>query len=136
MTRIPSRLDFDWNSYLNLACELVQSNNLAPKEEHFRSAISRAYYAAFCRSRNYLIEKRDLTIPNHDAHSAVINHFKNGRSASIPRKVGDILFNLRDKRNDADYKDCLPNSAATAKIAIKDAQKIIEIIDGLYTNAP
>lgn len=44
---------FDWREYLELAKELVsQANSGYSAEAAERSAVSRAYYAAFCHARN------------------------------------------------------------------------------------
>ena len=43
-------MKFDWEEYFNLAQELAGTN----EEAKLRSAVSRAYYSAFCLARNYL----------------------------------------------------------------------------------
>jgi uncharacterized protein (UPF0332 family) len=50
---------FNWHEYLVLA-QFLQSNgsNLGQvtQESAYRSAVSRAYYAAFCHSRDIIID--------------------------------------------------------------------------------
>lgn len=43
-------MNFDWEEYFNLAKELAGTT----EEAKLRSAVSRAYYSAFCLARNYL----------------------------------------------------------------------------------
>jgi hypothetical protein len=47
-------MPFDWREYLNLARQLagLQGSDYS-QEAVERSAVSRAYYAAFCWARNY-----------------------------------------------------------------------------------
>ena len=45
---------FDWKAFLALARDLqTQARGAANPESLLRTALSRAYYAAFCHSRNY-----------------------------------------------------------------------------------
>jgi uncharacterized protein (UPF0332 family) len=46
---------FDWSDYLDLANELAGDiASQTTEEAKLRSSVSRAYYAAFCKARNYL----------------------------------------------------------------------------------
>jgi len=48
-------MSFDWADYLTLAQELAdQAASSQSTEAKLRSAISRAYYAAFCKESNHL----------------------------------------------------------------------------------
>lgn len=89
-----------------------------------RSAISRAYYAAFIQARNYLRDQDGLAIPTQNTHEYVINQFRN--SADEERqKIGRQLRRLRQRRNQADYDDTFANLQAIAKTSLKLAAKII-----------
>ena len=56
-------MNFDWSEYLNLAQELAgRPTSLSNEEARLRSAISRAYYAAFCKARNHLRDNENLLI--------------------------------------------------------------------------
>jgi len=50
---------FRWEDYLSLAKELAKST----EEQHRRSAISRAYYAAYCSARAWYERKYNLQFP-------------------------------------------------------------------------
>ena len=46
-------------------------------EARLRASISRAYYAAFCNARNYMINKDDNQFPQrHDNHKYLVRYYK------------------------------------------------------------
>jgi len=58
-------MTFDWSEYLKLAQELAgQTVSPANEEAKLRSSVSRAYYAAFCKARNYLRDIEGCSIPS------------------------------------------------------------------------
>ena len=92
-------MSFDWSEYLTLAQELTSASISSPiQEAHLRAAVSRAYYAAFCKARNYLHNKDGYLTPRRtNAHSDVIMKFE--RSGDMERrKVGTLLRSLRGIR--------------------------------------
>ena len=51
-------MPFDWKEFLELSRILGrQAQDGGYREAFLRSAISRAYYAAFCHTRNYAIKR-------------------------------------------------------------------------------
>jgi uncharacterized protein (UPF0332 family) len=80
-------MTFDWSEYLKLAQELAgQAVSPANKEAKLRSSVSRAYYAAFCKARNYLRDIGGHLIPSTpEAHIYVRDEFKRS-----PNKLGRI----------------------------------------------
>jgi uncharacterized protein (UPF0332 family) len=97
-------MSFDWSNYLDLARELHrQGSTHSSKEAELRSAISRAYYAAFCKSRNYLQERRHVALSSGaDVHKEVYERFSNSQDKNL-RAIGVDLKRLRGFRNKADY---------------------------------
>jgi uncharacterized protein (UPF0332 family) len=95
-------MSFDWSKYLVVAEHLY--NNANKEEAFLRSAISRAYYAAFVSARNLLRDKDGLEIPKADVHNFVITKFLTSRNP-MRQKIGSNLFDLRKIRNLADYRD-------------------------------
>lgn len=104
---------FDWCEYYKFADSFSSSDNPA----ELRSGISRFYYSAFCTCRDYIIEhrlwgdneelKEIMTSKSSKVHEKTYeifqnNHFLNKQRRG--RKIARLLFELRDKRNDADYK--------------------------------
>ena len=126
-------MSFNWSEYLSLAQELTSSSGTSPiQEAHLRAAISRAYYAAFCKVRNHLIDKQGYTIPvGVNVHRLVVNEFKN--SSDVTRKtVGNLLHHLRSIRNIVDYEDTFSgNQLGKTKGALVEAERIIKLLGTL-----
>lgn len=121
-------MPFDWKQYLDLARELSQSttSNAGTREARLRSAVSRAYYAAFCHARNY---SRDWLkfVPNHtaDDHGRLRAFLKDGKRRGIALK----LDQLRQWRNDADYSDSVTSDLATmTTYAVSEASKLLDLL--------
>ncbi|MGK7900010.1 MAG: hypothetical protein AB4352_01100 [Hormoscilla sp.] len=71
-------MSFNWSEYLGLAQQLAGKALIsATQESRLRSAVSRAYYAAFIQARNYLRDQDGLAIPTWNTHEYVINQFRN-----------------------------------------------------------
>ena len=97
-------MSFDWSEYLNVARQLL-GYGTSPQtgEGSLRSAVSRAYYGAFCTARNHLRDKESLVIPRgRNVHIWVQDQFQNGRD-SVRKDIGATLNRLREARNKADY---------------------------------
>ena len=119
---------FDWHEYLDIARFLhqnVDKYDQITQESAYRSAISRAYFAAYCHARNYAQDKFGF-IPkeNSDDHAGVRKEFiRKGRAfANIP----PILDTLRHWRNECDYQDALDNTSEIVQDAIDKSQKIFD----------
>ncbi len=116
-------MPFDWKEYLNLARSLQkQKGNDYFQEAAFRSAISRAYYSAFCHARNYIRDGEGF-IPYNNAmdHSRVRKHFERQRKFDISENLNE----LRRWRNHCDYEDTVDDLSNLLKDAIQNAQEII-----------
>lgn len=132
-------MKFDWSEYLNLATELAAlSSDSDDVEAKLRSAISRAYYAVFCLSRNYLrdIEKdprlsrknsSDINEHQYVAEEFIFHKSKNKEMI----KIGENLSRLRQLRNKADYADTIFNLQKDVNYALKLAQNIISALNSL-----
>ena len=108
-----SKGKFDWCEYYNFADSFSASDNPA----ELRSAISRFYYSAFCTCRDYIIDHRlwsddkeleeIMTSKSSKVHEKTYEIFYNNpflNKQGRGKKIARLLFDLRDKRNDADYK--------------------------------
>jgi hypothetical protein len=100
-------IEFNWIDYLNLASQLAETVN---DEAKLRSAISRAYYSAFCCSRNYMqdVDKRFGSIPRDcSVHRFVIDYYfgkKNSKNTDARKHLARDLDRIRIERNIADYE--------------------------------
>ena len=127
-------MNLDWSEYFNLAKELAETS----KEAELRSAVSRAYYSAFCLARNYLrdIQQYPRLWRNKtyeiNAHKYVAEKFIYNQSKSqIMREIGKDLSRLRKMRNKADYEDSMFNLKREARTALMLAQNIISALSNL-----
>src|SRR6266849_725492 len=113
-------MSFDWSNYLDLARELQRQGAVhSSKEAELRSAISRAYYAAFCKARNYLRDRRHLTLSRGaEAHSEVQDEFQLSPDRRF-KEIGENLNRLRTFRNRADYNDVFAGLNNTTVLCIE-----------------
>jgi uncharacterized protein (UPF0332 family) len=99
-------------------------------EADWRSAASRAYYAAFHVARD-LFDTLGFTTPHADrAHNYLYVRFNNcGLSHAIAGAKS--LHDLRQTRNGADYDVRRPFPLKIAADAVLDADRIMQILDAL-----
>jgi uncharacterized protein (UPF0332 family) len=106
---------------------LVVATQLAAggTEAEWRSAISRAYYAAFHVGRE-LLENLGFTVPHADrAHIYVSRRLANCGHARI-QHCGSSLNALRGVRNQADYDLHRPVTAHIGALHVQVAQQIVQ----------
>jgi hypothetical protein len=118
-------MPFEWKALLDIAIQLEKEANQEPPtaEALRRSAVGRAYYAAFCHARNYAIKYLSYQLKGFgDDHGALRAHLKRSRRGGDASRL-DVLRHLR---NDADYADDLPwnDAAITVKEAIEAAERV------------
>lgn len=127
---------FDALTFLVLARQLVAVPSADPpdvvEEARLRSAISRAYYAAFWHARMVLVREGER-LTRLDAHQALIEAFRS--SPYRTRKaIGAHLELLRTERNMADYQRSMPMPPSLrnrAERAIALAEMIVQSLDSL-----
>lgn len=91
-------MTFDPQHFLNLATKLAIDTNYSD-EARYRTSISRAYYAAHLVSRKKLESKGYSFSIDENIHWKVIDCMKKENY-----HIGDMLFQLKRKRKDADYE--------------------------------
>jgi uncharacterized protein (UPF0332 family) len=126
-------MSFDWEEFLILAHELVgKSTRSAHEDAKMRSAISRAYYAAFNRAKSYLIDKDyDRSIPTDGrAHEEVKNKFLN-HDDERRQRIGTNLERILKDRKRADYNNTFQNLPVQVSLVLKQARQVIELLDKL-----
>ena len=124
-------MSFNWSEYLGLAQQLAGKAQIsATQESRLRSAISRAYYAAFILARNYLRDEESISIPEKQSHKFVIEQFKNS-SEKVRQAIGKNLARLRFSRNKADYNDNFERLPEETRAMLKLANKTISDIHSL-----
>lgn len=125
-------MSFDWSEYFNLAQELAgQTVTPAGQEARFRSALSRAYYAVFCKARNHLRDKEGHLLPvGGQVHTSVRDQFRNSPDPAR-NQIGHDLNRLRIDRNRVDYDDSVPGLAAMTTGDIILAQRVLLALNKL-----
>ena len=124
-------MKFDWSEYFNLAKELAETS----EEAKLRSAVSRAYYSAFCLARNYLRDiEQDPTLSRNktydiNVHQYVADVFIHHKAKSKTMiEIGNDLNRLRPRRNKADYEDIIFNLPKEVITALMLAENIISAL--------
>jgi len=133
---------FDWQDYYLLAGELLsQADSASHKEAVLRSAVSRAYYAAFHRACEYLEEvneyptRRQFEGSGRETHRFLISIFENSRDHPEWPKIGEKLHYLKNLRHKADYAKSVEKHLFRKKGRVEDivgrAKEVIDLIDSL-----
>lgn len=118
---------FDWVEYLELAERLVAWRGNPAAE---RSAISRAYYAAFHQAKTYFLAYGGrLTFQGED-HGAVADWFKESGHRDL-RRIGLDVARLRRLRRVADYDGRFAELSSEAQAAVTLAPRTVDAISAL-----
>jgi uncharacterized protein (UPF0332 family) len=108
---------------------LTQAQRLAAMvaEEDWRTATSRAYYAAFHIACTFMTNL-GFTVPNAErAHAYLWLRLQNGGDATVQR-AGLLLNDLRGQRNRADYDLRRSFTQARALAAVQDTAALIQML--------
>jgi uncharacterized protein (UPF0332 family) len=109
--------------FLTLAFQLAAGTT----EAEWRSAVSRAYYAAFHVARDLLTDL-GFTVPRADqAHEYLYRRLNNCGNVPV-RQAAVTLHELRRHRNRADYDLKAPHSAAGAAGDTAGAEQVIQAL--------
>ena len=118
------------SEYLALATELAASSSAA----YCRSAIDRAYYAAFLATRDGLISKGYISATQGSrVHRQVAEALLH-----ITRDAGEMLVDLRYARNRLTYETgllTLPRRQSLQSL-LESARAVIETVQALPRNPP
>ncbi|WP_413509927.1 hypothetical protein [Carnobacterium maltaromaticum] len=112
-------MDFDWNSYYNLAKELSVCNDEAKQ----RTAISRAYYSA------YRLMRDKVSIASYEGRSSSHADVWNFIGKTNYRSCKSDGFILKELRQKADYDANMPDLEADCEEALILAEQIINKIN-------
>ena len=129
-------MSFNWKKYLSLATTLSETD----KEEYIRTSIGRAYYSLFKiivlkSGYNTLREQRT----QKDFHKKLASDCKNPSEKLILKLdlekydiiiIGNILDELRIKRNKADYDGLEKFTQKNAKDAVEKVNEVFGMFEG------
>lgn len=119
-------MSFQWSDYIDIARFLLANVGVINEEAAYRSAISRAYYAAFCHAKyfakdNFGFEPSDSA----EDHRDLKDHFQRSGKNDVFRK----LQRLRQWRNSSDYDDpSYDANELNARQAILQAEEVIHTL--------
>jgi uncharacterized protein (UPF0332 family) len=120
----------DPHEFLDLAGELAAG----VREGDWRSAASRAYYAAFHVARCLFVQI-GFRVPHSDrAHSFLYLRLNNcGQTAIVT--AAQRLRNLRDLRNEGDYDFDTPFAERLGINAVNEAVDVVDILEAVPQDA-
>jgi uncharacterized protein (UPF0332 family) len=126
-------MNFDWREYLALSEKLKANPNLVgTPEASFRSAASRAYYAAYQCALEYARSEGFEDRFGDSSHKYLQKHFSERASSITAHKGISLQLNrLRDIRVKADYRSNIKYPESLASSAIGMAKKILCYLDTL-----
>jgi uncharacterized protein (UPF0332 family) len=114
----------DFSDFLGLAITLRDGAT----EAEWRSASSRAYYAAFHVARR-LLHRLGFAVPRADrAHAYLWLRLANAGHPDV-RLAGNRLNHLRGERNAADYDEHRPWVQVSAARHVQTAEVVIQAVD-------
>jgi len=114
----------NWRDFLSLAARVAADTT----EADWRTAVSRAYYAAFHTARQVLTDL-NFTVPRADrAHQYLVFRLSNCGESAV-EQAGRDLETRRRLRNRADYDDFPAVTQPQAAAAVRLAEGIIQVFD-------
>jgi uncharacterized protein len=108
------------------AMDAADEARLLFEKDHFRGAVSRAYYAVFTAARVLLVEREGYPESDIRRHSAVLRLFSDHfvRTGSFDRDMGRRLHVLSEERASADYQS-VPVSENDARQALEFMEQFL-----------
>ncbi len=105
--------------------------------EGLRSAISRAYYAAFLTAEEFLAAMSISLLNKSGVHSELLTILGNTGDAAIHTARGKLDY-LRDERNAADYDltDRKVETESNARLRLSEAHDVIAELNRCRLDAP
>lgn len=118
---------FDWSEFLPIADALADADWDLNREASLRTAISRAYYAAFGVARSRVRSLRSETRRSAAEHGEVAAFYA-ARFGERGEEVAAVLGRLRSRRNSADYDDALETVEDICNLSIEDARNLLTLL--------
>ncbi|MEK7396088.1 MAG: hypothetical protein AAB116_04030 [Candidatus Poribacteria bacterium] len=119
---------FKWSEYFDLA-KFLYSNSSSfcqiTQEAAYRSAVSRAYYAAFCHSREYARSNYGFVPTGTGEDHRLVRDVFRRRGIS---EISDRLKALHQWRKMCDYDNKVNNIGTITQKAIKETMDIFQTI--------
>ena len=120
----------DPRAFLNIAGEAAAGT----REEDWRTAAGRAYYAAFLVARDLLVKAGFQVPPDQGGHAYIWLRLSNCGRTEI-EEAGKTLRNLRRHRTWADYDTAHPFPEELAVQQVNQALTFVDVLDALAETA-
>jgi uncharacterized protein (UPF0332 family) len=132
-------MSFNWEDFLTFSENINNNPNIpGPREAALRSAVSRAYYAAFRAALELGKQNGFIATHSGDDHNKIREHFRTSKPKD--QKKVDIslqLGRLHDLRRQADYENALKQKPENMAVyAIGMAKKVFQCIHDLSMPNP
>jgi uncharacterized protein (UPF0332 family) len=118
---------FAWRELLDIADALAELKLRVSQEALFRSAISRAYYAAFGTARAQAGILRASTRKSAAEHGELATFYAK-RFGDDGEQIAALLNRMRTFRNAADYDATFDDAGAICEITLRDAHELIDLL--------
>ena len=123
---------FNWQDFLTFAENInFAPNNPGPEEAALRSAVSRAYYAAFHAALEFGVSEGFSSQRSGEDHFGIRRYFQQYKPNEIRRKIASELQRLYDNRRKADYEKLIRNPSSLVNWSIKSSQVIFNKLEQL-----
>lgn len=124
---------FDWTDFFRLAEEIFENKDCyikaGLKDAAERTVVSRAYYAAFDKSKEFAIAHFGFVATGKaEDHRKVRDAFK-GSPNGWGKRVAHDLDELREWRNDSDYCATFPVSVDVCDTVLHVARTVLDDLD-------
>ncbi len=114
----------NWRDFLPVATRLAAGTT----EADWRTAVSRAYYAAFHVARSLLADL-GFAVPRADrAHQYLVFRLSNSGESAV-EQAGRDVDTLRRLRNRADYDEAPVLTQPQAAAAVQVAEGVLQVLD-------
>jgi uncharacterized protein (UPF0332 family) len=123
-------MSFEWSDFLAVADALAIADWDVNREASLRTAISRAYYAAFGVARRRARSIRLATRRSAAEHGEVAAFYA-ARYGERGEQAALMLGRLRKRRNAADYDDDLAEVENLCNLSVDDAHNLLTLLASL-----
>ena len=115
-------------TWQQLSRDSLRAAEVLLREGHYRSSVSRAYYAAYCAATHEIVQ-RVTTFSygrNNPSHGSVPSYIQNNLTLPQAKKdtVSSLVSILRLFREDADYRPHMTVGELIARDCIRTASEI------------
>jgi uncharacterized protein (UPF0332 family) len=126
-------MTFNWRDFLTFAENIkIAPDEPGPKEAALRSAVSRAYYAAFQAALEFGAAEHFSPKQSGEDHFGIRRYFQQYTPKNDVRsKIALQLQRLYDFRRKADYEKAITNPVSLADWSIKSSQVIFRYLEQL-----